>query len=186
MGHTIQLLLRYNIPRAVQQSQAKLHIQRYASQNLISFHDRQLTKSNWHFAISKNCLYFEPISYSRPQQSKQTPLLSCWPEGPSRMLRNTIHDISLLQSTLNGKIQCCFRCTHWPSNVVLVGLELGFRNLLWISIKVVLYEHDEIFSMENPLYMQTGNINFINWTFNFSVTLDGIYDIILTNQQWHF
>ena len=22
--------------------------------------------------------------------------------------------------------------------------------------------------MENPLYMQTGTINFINWTFNFS------------------
>ena len=37
--------------------------------------------------------------------------------------------------------------------------------------------------MENPLYMQTGTINFINWTFNFSVTLDGIYDIILQRQH---
>ena len=38
--------------------------------------------------------------------------------------------------------------------------------------------------MENPLYMQTGTINFINWTFNFSVTLDGIYDIILQRQRY--
>ena len=52
--------------------------------------------------------------------------------------------------------------------------------------RVVLYEHDEKFSKENPLYMQTGDINFINWTFNFSVTLDGIYDIILYKQQWLF
>ena len=37
--------------------------------------------------------------------------------------------------------------------------------------------------MENPLYMQTGTINFINWTFNFSVTLDGIYDIISQRQH---
>ena len=47
-------------------------------------------------------------------------------------------------------------------------------------------EHHEIFKKENPLYMQTGNINFINWTFNFSVTLDGIYDIISSEQQWQF
>ena len=122
-------------------------------------------------------------------------------------MRHTIHDFDSTTKLMELEAlylhsKSFFDSFIWlPSKseklIIISGdIIISFMSFSWLVTNPLKYwepgadlestEHHEIFKKENPLYMQTGNINFINWTFNFSVTLDGIYDIISSEQQWQF